>query len=189
MKIIGLAGTFSSGKDTLAKILTSNFNFFHISTSDIVREISLAKYGSTDRPYLQEISNLYREEFGSDYFVAESYKRYLSLEDGQKGSGVVISGMRSLGEAKKIKYLGGLLVFVDAPIETRYQRAKQRARDSEVASFEEFRASEAKEWEANYGSETKHNLKGIKEISDVILDNSGDLDVFIADAETRLNLA
>ena len=97
--------------------------------------------------------------------------------------------MRSLGEAKKIKYLGGLLVFVDAPIETRYQRAKQRARDSEVASFEEFRASEAKEWEANYGSETKHNLKGIKEISDVILDNSGDLDVFIADAETRLNLA
>ena len=113
MKIIGLAGTFSSGKDTLAKILTSNFNFFHISTSDIVREISLAKYGSTDRPYLQEISNLYREEFGSDYFVAEAYKRYLSLEDGQKGSGVVISGMRSLGEAKKIKDLGSLLVFVE----------------------------------------------------------------------------
>ncbi len=188
MKIIGLAGTFSSGKDTLAKILTSKFNFVHLSTSDIVREISLAEYGSTDRPYLQKISNLYREKFGSDYFVAEAYKRYLALEAQEKGSGLIISGMRSLGEAKKIKDLGGLLVFVDAPIETRYQRAKQRARDSEVASFEEFRASEAREWKANYGSETKHNLKGIQEISDIILDNSGDLDSFVADAEIKLGL-
>jgi dephospho-CoA kinase len=189
MKIIGLTGTFSSGKDTLAKLLVSKFDFTHISTGDIVRELSLAEYGSTDRPYLQEISNLYREKFGSDYFVAEAYKRYLALEDGQKGSGVVISGMRSVGEAKKIKDLGGLLVFVDAPIKIRYQRAKQRARDSEVASFEQFKASEAKEWELNYGSETKHNLKGIQEISDAALDNSGDLNSFVADAKIKLNLA
>ena len=70
MKIIGLAGTFSSGKDSLAKVLSSQFGFVHISTSDIVRELSQEKYGSVDRPYLQEISNVYREKFGNDYFIS-----------------------------------------------------------------------------------------------------------------------
>lgn len=188
MKIIGLAGTFSSGKDSLAKVLSSQFGFVHISTSDIVRELSQEKYGSVDRPYLQEISNVYREKFGNDYFASEAYKRYLSLSEAERGSGVVISGMRSVGEAKKIQELGGVLVFVDAPIKLRYQRAKMRARDSEVASFEDFEASEAREWELNYGSETKHNLKGIKEISDIELDNSADLEQFISEAGDKLNL-
>ena len=96
--------------------------------------------------------------------------------------------MRSVGEAKKIQELGGVLVFVDAPIKLRYQRAKMRARDSEVASFEDFEASEAREWELNYGSEIKQNLKGIKEISDIELYNSGNIEQFVSEAETKLNL-
>ena len=79
MQIIGLSGTFSSGKDTLAKLLSDDYGFVHISTSDIVRELSLARYNSTDRVYLQKISNEYREKMGNDYFAAEAYKRYLNL--------------------------------------------------------------------------------------------------------------
>lgn len=188
MKIIGLAGTFSSGKDTLAKFLTKKYGFVHISTSDIVRELSLEEFGSTDRKYLQIISNQYREERGNDYFAAEAYNRYLKLSESEQGSGLVISGMRSVGEAHKVKDLGGKLVFVNAPIKLRYNRAKLRARDQEVSSFEDFKASEAKEWEANYGSETKHNLKGISEISDIKLNNDGNLDKFLAEAELKLKL-
>lgn len=188
MNIIGLAGTFSSGKDTLAKILSSQFKFVHISTSDIVRELSMVRYGSIDRVYLQKISNEYRQNFCNDYFATEAYKRYLLLDKKEKGSGLIISGMRSVGEAQKIHELGGILVFVDAPIRVRYNRAKLRARDSEISSFEDFKASEAKEWSENYGSETKHNLKGIKEISDIKLDNSTDLDFFINQAKLKLRL-
>jgi dephospho-CoA kinase len=188
MKIIGLSGTFSSGKDTLAKFLVENYQFVHISTGDIVRELSLEEYGSTDRKYLQEISNLYREKFGNDYFAAEAYDRYFKLKEEDRGSGLIISGMRSVGEAEKVKSLGGKLVFVDAPIKLRYQRAKQRARDDEVRSFEDFQASEAKEWELNYGSKTKHNLKGIREISDVMISNSEDLDSFLNEAKLKLKL-
>jgi dephospho-CoA kinase len=188
MKIIGLAGTFSSGKDTLAKILNSQFKLIHISTSDIVRELSFQKFNSTDRPYLQKISNEYREKFGNDYFAIEAYRRYLKLDPLNQGSGLVISGMRSVGEARKIKELGGTLVFIDAPIEIRYARAKERGRDSEVASFEDFKASEAKEWEANYSSESKHNLKGIKELSDIQLDNSNDLESFINEMKSKLKI-
>lgn len=188
MKIIGLSGTFSSGKDTLAKFLVEKYGFVHISTSDIVRELSLEEYGSTDRKYLQEISNSYREKFGNDYFAAEAYRRYLKLSDKEKGAGLIISGSRSVGEAEKIKSLGGELVFVDAPIKLRYERAKKRARDDEVKSFEDFQASEAKEWELNYGSKTKQNLKGIEEISDIAITNDGNLNSFLSEAKAKLKL-
>ncbi|MFZ1522803.1 MAG: AAA family ATPase, partial [Candidatus Saccharimonadales bacterium] len=188
MQIIGLSGTFSSGKDTLAKLLSEDYGFVHISTSDIVRELSLARYNSTDRVYLQKISNEYREKMGNDYFAAEAYKRYLNLGKQEKGLGLVISGMRSVGEAKKVKSLGGILVFVDAPVEIRYQRAKLRARDEEVRTFEDFKVSEAREWEANYGSNSKQNLRGIKEISDIKLSNNSDLRSFLNQALDKLNL-
>lgn len=187
MQIIGLSGTFSSGKDTLAKLLSEDYGFVHISTSDIVRELSLARYNSTDRVYLQKISNEYREKMGNDYFAAEAYKRYLNLREEEKGLGLVISGMRSVGEAKKVKSLGGILVFVDAPVEIRYQRAKLRARDEEVRTFEDFKSSEAREWEANYDS-SKQNLKGIKEISDIKLSNNSGLNSFLDQALDKLNL-
>lgn len=42
-QLIGLAGTFASGKDTLAKRLIETFGYEHASTSDMVRKIALER--------------------------------------------------------------------------------------------------------------------------------------------------
>lgn len=50
--IIGLAGTFASGKDTVAHKLVEDFGYTHVSTGDMVRRVAQEKYGSIERPVL-----------------------------------------------------------------------------------------------------------------------------------------
>ena len=63
--IFGLAGTFASGKDSLARHLEEKFNIKHISTGDIVRIYAQEKYGSIERPVLYKMANELRETKGN----------------------------------------------------------------------------------------------------------------------------
>ena len=62
--IIGLSGTFASGKDTLAHHLVQKFNFLHISTGDMVRAVAESEYGNIERPTLVKTANELREKRG-----------------------------------------------------------------------------------------------------------------------------
>lgn len=177
--IIGVTGTFGSGKDTVATILERDYNLLHVSTSDIVREKSMERHGSIERnPYLQETATYYRKEFGGDYFAREAYKRYEDQAD--KYAGVVITGIRSLGEARALHELGGVIVQVDAPIELRYERMVARQRDAETQmTLDEFRASEAKE-RTGGDDDASFNIDKIAEMADIKLDNGGRYEEFVA---------
>lgn len=175
--ILGVTGTFASGKDTVAQVLQNEYKVLHVSTGDIVREKSMERHGSIERnPYLQETATYFRKEHGGDYFVREAYKRFLEVED--KYHGVVISGIRSLGEARAIHDLGGILVQVDAPIEIRYQRMIGRQRDQETSmTLDEFQASEAKE-RIGGDDDASFNIDNIASIADIKLQNAGSLEEF-----------
>ena len=175
--IIGVTGTFGSGKDTVADILEQDYNALHVSTSDIVREKSMERHGSIERnPYLQETATYYRKEFGGDYFAREAYKRFEKEAD-QYSAGV-ITGIRSLGEARAIHELGGILVQVDAPIEIRYERMVSRKRDQETQmTLEEFKASEAKE-RTGSDDDASFNIDKIGEMADIKIMNDGTLEQF-----------
>ncbi len=175
--IIGVTGTFGSGKDTVADILEEEYNVLHVSTSDIVREKSMERHGSIERdPYLKETATYFRKEFGGDYFAREAYKRF--EEQADRYAGAVITGIRSLGEAKVIKELGGVLVQVDAPIEVRYERMVARKRDEETkTTLDEFKASEANE-RTGSDDDASFNIDKIGEMADVRIENAGTLDEF-----------
>lgn len=177
--IIGVTGTFASGKDTVAEVLEQEYRVMHVSTGDIVREKSMERHGSIERnPYLQETATYFRKEFGGDYFVRESYKRFLEVED--KYHALVITGVRSLGEARAIHDLGGVLVQVTAPIEIRYERMISRQRDNETAmTLEQFRASEANE-RTGGDDDTSFNIDKLAELADVTIENAGSFDEFKA---------
>jgi len=175
--IIGVNGMFASGKDTVADVLELEYQVLHVSTSDIVREKSMERHGSIERnPYLQETATYFRKEYGGDYFAREAYKRFLEVED--KYHGVVITGLRSLGEVRAIHDLGGILVRVDAPIEVRYERMIGRKRDQETQmTLDEFKASEANE-RAGGDEDASFNIDKIAELADVTVENVGTLDEF-----------
>lgn len=104
------------------------------------------------------------------------------------GRPLIVSGLRSLGEAKAIRQAGGILLFIDAPLEVRYERMRSRQRDQEVQqSLEEFTIGEQKEW---YGGDRDDdfNLRGIRDMADVVLDNALTLEPFIEAAYRALGL-
>ncbi len=184
-KIIGLAGTFASGKDSLARFLEEKYQIKHISTSDIVREFAQEKYGSIERPVLYKTANELRETRGAGVLSEIAIERYKSYEEKYPG-GVCISGLRAWAEAEVIKQKGGIIIFTDAPSRLRYERSITRARDDEkLNSFEEFSAREQKE---NGGVNSEFSIAGIKPRADIVLDNSAELDDFLNQAVASLDL-
>jgi dephospho-CoA kinase len=178
--LIGLSGTFGSGKDTLAEALVSRFGFHHVSTSDMVRTVARTRYGSVDRPVLHRTANQLRQEQGAGSLVIEALKQSRPL---------VISGIRSLGEAKEVKRAGGVMVYVDAAAPVRYNRIKSRRRDRETElTLKEFLADEAKEMSGGDDA-ADFNIQAIGQMADVRLDNSGQLDDFLKAAFAALTKA
>lgn len=182
--IVGISGSFSSGKDTLAKHLEEKYGFMSVSTGDIVREIAMAERGSTERPILHEVADELRHKYGGAILVERALDRYHNSI--RNYAGVAITGIRSLGEAKSIKEIGGTLVFIDAPIEMRYKRMQSRQRDGETKiSLQEFTKRE--EMELSTGmSDADFNLLEIEKIADIPLINMTSPEDFFKAADKAL---
>ena len=177
--LIGISGTFASGKDTIAEFLVRDFGFTHVSTGDMVRKVATEKYGSIERPVLVKTATELRYANGAGALVEEALKESRPL---------VITGIRSMGEAKALKAAGGILLFVDAPVEVRYQRVKSRQRDNETElTLQQFQANEEKEMYAGPNDED-FNIRGIGEMADIHVENTLPLDEYVALVYRKLGL-
>ncbi|HXH26435.1 MAG TPA: nucleoside monophosphate kinase [Candidatus Acidoferrum sp.] len=171
--LIGLSGTFASGKDTLATHLAKQYHYLHISTGDILRHEAMRLRGSTERPVMREVADELRHTKSPSYLVELALQAYTEHQDrGKNYNGAIISGLRSLGEAKAIKKAGGVMLFVDAPFEVRYHRMLSRQRDNETqVTLEHFKQREASEMSSELGDDAGFNLQGIRDMSDLVLIN------------------
>lgn len=178
-ELIGVAGTFASGKDLIAHYLSDHFGYTHPSTSELVRNAAMKERGSVERDVLYEVADAHRRKYGADIFVQ------MCIESPRP---TVITGLRSLGEAKAIKAAGGLLVFVDAPVSVRFERMRSRDRDQETQlTLEQFEAREHSELHAG-DDDTDFNLLGIKAMADIQLDSTPGKDEYIQSALKQLGL-
>ncbi len=186
MKIIGLAGTHASGKDTVADYLVKNHGFFHVSTGDIVRDVALDKYGSVERPVLYKTANEIRTNHGHGATGHMALDKFDEVKDKYKG--LVVSGFRAIAEAQAVKDKGGVIVFIDAPQQVRFERLRERARVEEGdLSFEEFKKRESAE---NGGVDPAFDISAIKSISDYEISNkTNNKAEFIKDVEKTLGLS
>jgi len=176
-EIIGIGGTFASGKDTLAEYLVRNYGYNHVSTGDIVRIAARERYGNIERPTLQITGGELREEGGSGVLAEKALQRPRPL---------VITGIRTSGEAETIKAAGGVMLFIDADPEKRYERMQIRQRDNEVQqTLDEFLAKEKKEIEGTVAN-ADQNIGVVRSLSDIMLDNSGELNKFLNDTVKTL---
>lgn len=180
LPLIGISGTLASGKDTIAEFLVRDFGYTHASTGDMVRKVAMQKYGSIERPVLVKTATELRYTNGAGALVAEALKETKPL---------VITGIRSMGEAKTFKAAGGILLFIDAPIDIRYERMRSRMRDKETTlTLEEFQANEEKEMYAGPNDED-FNIRGIGELADIHIENTLSLDEYIGLVYSKLGLA
>lgn len=188
MKLIGVAGTNGSGKDTVAHMLAERHNYLFISVSDLLRDEARKRGLPIEREVLRTISAEWRRKFGLGVLVDKAVEQYKSST--QQYAGLVAVPMRNTGEAQHLKDLGGTLVWVDADPEVRYARISSRQRTAEDnKTFEEFLAEEKAEMQRS-GDEATLNVAEVKPLSDIFLMNNGDdMEAFKDEAEKALGLA
>jgi len=117
---------------------------------------------------LQELGNMLRAEHGEAYLT----KRV--LKDAQGALDIVISSVRNLGELEPVKTTDGFkLLFIDAPIEVRFERAKSRGRIGEGLTLDEFAELERREIN---GGEGKQNLDELRDAADAVITNDGSIE-------------
>jgi dephospho-CoA kinase len=170
MKIIGIAGTNGSGKDTVATVLEENYGYFVASASKILEDELLKQGLPPERTNKGNLSAKWRREFGLDVIVNKAIDQAKSV-GAQK---LVVGSIRNPGESEKIHKLGGIIIWVDADPEIRYQRiqANDRGRIEDRKSFEEFMREE--EMEMNHsGDEATLSSAEVKKTCDVFVENNG----------------
>lgn len=164
--LIGLTGHPSSGKDTVAAYLVERHGFVMITLSDMIRfYISEHGMGEATRDLLRTTAVMLREEHGADYLMR------MALE--HEAPRLIISGVRTVGEAENLKQSGGVIVSCTAPLEVRYKRAIGRGSSKDNISFEDFVRQE--DVEKTSTNPEAQNLNGVIAMADYTINNDGSL--------------
>ncbi len=175
MKIIGLTGTNCAGKGEAAEFLKKK-GFAYFSLSDLIRDKLQKQDIELSRNNMIRYGNLMRKEGGPDILARLVMKKV-------KGPAII----DSIRNPKEIEYLqkqkNFILLAIDAPIETRYIRAKKRGRDESASSLQEFKDKEAEEMTAK---EKYQQLQNCIKMADHIVFNARSLVDFHSKLENLL---
>jgi dephospho-CoA kinase len=193
MKIIGIAGTNGSGKDSVGQIFAEYHNYLFVSVTNILRAELTKRDVPISRQSLRALSAEWRGEQGQGILIDMAMNSYQAVKD--KYAGVAIASLRHPGEGDRVHALGGLIVWVDADQRIRYDRvqanAVTRGRPGEDdETYEKFQTEEAIEMSSPTNDNVAAlNMSAVKEQSDVQIDNSGhDLTALRASVEKALAL-
>lgn len=177
MKIIGIAGTNGSGKDTLGKILAHDFGWFFVSVSDLLRQELKKQNLPIERNNLRALSAEWRRQFGNGVLIDKACEVY--EKQARNFKGLAVSSLRNFGEADRVHMLGGKVIWLDAEPKLRYQRIYSRRRGSEdQKTFEQFLAEEQAEKHHTTDKATI-SWQGVKDRADIfIINDSNDINGF-----------
>lgn len=175
MKLIGIGGTNGSGKDTLGKIIADNYNYVFISLTESLRDEAKRRGWAPDRKATRTISQEWREEHGLAVLIEMMIKKHEASQD--KDKGLATSSLRNGGEPDFIHEKGGLVIWIDAPVEVRYERITSNKRAGrgvdDQKTLEQFIAEEKLEM---FGKETDEDTAlrtiDVKNKADIILENT-----------------
>ncbi|MFC2153989.1 AAA family ATPase [Candidatus Altiarchaeota archaeon] len=164
--VVGLVGRIASGKGEVSRFLQEEHGASVHVFSNILRDVLIRLHIRVDRGNLQFLGEMLRREYGEDILVNAM------REDIKKDASevVVVDGIRYPNEAKMVRgFPHSIILFIDAPLETRYDRACQRGTRGEASlTFQEFKEIETRETE-------KHLGEVIGE-ADHTINNSGNID-------------
>lgn len=175
-KIIGIAGTNGAGKDTLGELLAERCGYKFRSVSDILREELTAQGIPHEREHMRALSTKWANEHGHGVLSVKTIEAYVAEEEREGYKGLVIGSIRRPAEAEAIHQEGGVIIWVDAEKRLRYDRiqANSRGRTDDDHSFETWSEHEDIEMRPIEGEPGSLNLLGVKDISDIHIDNNFD---------------
>jgi dephospho-CoA kinase len=169
--IFGLTGTIASGKESVAAALQQH-GFQLFSLSDEVREEARRRVQAGSRASLQDIGNDLRSAEGADVLARRTLDRIQACGVTR----VVVDGIRNPSEAEYFRLRTKFtLIGVEASREIRFARLKERARQGDPLTWEEFVAADGRDrglGEDSAGQQVDACLKR----ADIHIRNDGSVD-------------
>jgi cytidylate kinase len=175
-KIIGIAGTNGSGKDTVGHILEDNHGYLFVSVTDVLRAELKRQGFPADREHLRELSASWRRQFGFGVLIDRAMDMFYDQPKG-KYKGVAIASLRNPFEVDRVHELGGEVWWLDADPLLRFTRIKanaaSRARaEEDEKTYEQFLAEEQAEMHST-GDAATLNMAAVRDKADTQMMNAG----------------
>ncbi len=173
--IIGLVGEAASGKGTVAAYLLEKYGAKTLAFSTPMKDCLRRLHVELSRENLTKFSECTRKAYGEELYarvVAEDAK---ALPDPL----VVVDGIRRPADYGNLKELPGFhLIYVTAPVELRWERARKRGEKAGEANMtlEQFKQEEL--------LPTELDIKAIGQKAEFVLDNGGKIDDLYASTES-----
>jgi len=143
--ILGVAGTIGAGKDVCTDHLKSKHGFVVITIGDLTRE-ELKQIGMDEtRENLDFLQKKRVDEFGIGYWTRKAIKKVQET----KSDRIAINGVRRPVDVTLQKKVFGdkfKLLLVDADVQIRYKRLKERKRPGDPKTLSEFKKQEQAQW-------------------------------------------
>lgn len=189
LKIIAIAGTNGSGKDTLSDILAEDYGWLFISTSRDLLIPELKRRGlPVERQNMSDLTKEWRQTAGRGVVIDKAVAEFKTKSQSRKYNGLVISSLRHPWEVERLHQLKGKLIWVDADPMVRYKRVtgrQQGAKDQKT--FEQFKAEEQAEMTSAEGDDLSLNVAAVKAQADVnVTNDSNSLEDFKQTARQAL---
>jgi dephospho-CoA kinase len=142
--IIGLTGSYCSGKDTVAEYIVKNSGFYHFSLSDEIRILMKEKNIEPTRENLIVFGTRLRQEEGNDVLAKSVISKF------EANKNYCITSIRHTQEVIRLKTVKKfVLINVDAPQAIRFSRMQDRKRQGDPTTLERFIELEQKECQSS----------------------------------------
>lgn len=134
MRIIAIAGGIGSGKTTLAKTIKDSWPGSEVMTMStfIIEKLRSMGNAQPTRAELTEYVQKQRRVVELEYWT----KMVIEAAQNRGIARLIVDGVRTPCDAKYFLAHGGTLIFIDAPLELRFQRVRERARVGEPQTEE-----------------------------------------------------
>jgi len=170
--IIGLTSFLGAGKTIVGDYLVQKKGFAFYSLSDALREELTKRGQEITRERLQDVGNELRRKFGNDILA----KRILEqISHAKKKNNYVIDSIRNPAEIEALKKNKDFtLWFIDAPVDVRFERVKQRQREKDPITFKDFKAAEERELKSK--DSANQQLLRCREMADAVIMNDSSVE-------------
>ena len=180
--IIGITGTNGAGKGTVVEYLKTK-GFVQYSVSKLLGELVEKEGHPKTRDFLSPMATRLQQEYPGGV-VEKIYREKYLIE---KPENAIFESIHRQSEANFLRSMGGIIIGVDADMETRYQRTQSRNEsEKDRITFDNFKEQARIEEEGGGDMTRDNNIRAVINGADAVVTNDTTREALFAQVEEVL---